>query len=282
MGFFNDPAMTKALEKKIKKPKQPGRIVYPKGTEENYRKFLNRILRFARQRVIQELYPVIPELVNEANQFRPDADGEVKNDAYISKLLGTIRKIRLQVETVFPESEINAEVEETANKVSEQNRKQVTQSIKKAVGIDVLLSEPYLEDRLTDFAASNVDLITSMSEEYLTRVQRAVSTAVEGGMRAEEVLRQIPDAAGVSRRKAKMIARDQVAKLTGQLNMMRQQELGLGKYIWRTQRDERVRSSHAQHEGEVYSWDNPPADTGHPGQDYQCRCWAEPVIELPE
>lgn len=282
MALFDDPAMMKALEKKIKKPGKAGRIVYPKGTEENYRKFFFRILRFARQRVIQELYPIIPELVNEANLFRPDADGEVRNDAYIAKLLGTIRKIRLQVETVFPEDEIDAQVQETATKVSEQNRNQVTKSVKKAVGIDVLLSEPYLQDRLTDFAASNVDLITTMNEEYLTRVQRAVSTAVEGGMRAEEVLRQIPDAAGVSRRKAKMIARDQVAKLTGQLNMMRQQELGLRKYIWRTQRDERVRSSHSQHEGKTFSWDDPPADTGHPGQDYQCRCWAEPIIELPE
>lgn len=45
-------------------------------------------------------------------------------------------------------------------------------------------------------------------------------------------------------------------------------------YIWRTQRDNRVRSRHAEHEGKIYSWDNPP-EGGHPGEDYNCRCWAE-------
>jgi len=51
-------------------------------------------------------------------------------------------------------------------------------------------------------------------------------------------------------------------------------------YVWRTVGDNRVRSSHAQREGEVFAWDNPP-EGGHPGQDYNCRCRAEPY-EPPE
>ncbi len=47
------------------------------------------------------------------------------------------------------------------------------------------------------------------------------------------------------------------------------------KYIWRTQRDGKVRDSHRKNEGKVFSWDDPPA-TGHPGEDYGCRCIAEP------
>lgn len=46
-------------------------------------------------------------------------------------------------------------------------------------------------------------------------------------------------------------------------------------YIWRTRRDGKVRSSHADNDGKVFSWDNPPP-TGHPGVDYGCRCTAEP------
>lgn len=46
-------------------------------------------------------------------------------------------------------------------------------------------------------------------------------------------------------------------------------------YIWRTRGDERVRSSHAANNGKIFAWDTPP-DTGHPGEDYGCRCWAEP------
>ncbi len=47
-----------------------------------------------------------------------------------------------------------------------------------------------------------------------------------------------------------------------------------GWYIWRTVGDEKVRGNHAQREARIFSWDNPP-DGGHPGEDYNCRCWAE-------
>jgi SPP1 gp7 family putative phage head morphogenesis protein len=47
-------------------------------------------------------------------------------------------------------------------------------------------------------------------------------------------------------------------------------------YIWRTVRDNHVRSQHAAREGKVFSWNKAP-EGGHPGEDYNCRCWAEPA-----
>ena len=35
-----------------------------------------------------------------------------------------------------------------------------------------------------------------------------------------------------------------------------------------------MRSSHAANNGKIFSWNNPPP-TGHPGETYGCRCWAE-------
>lgn len=49
-------------------------------------------------------------------------------------------------------------------------------------------------------------------------------------------------------------------------------------YIWHTQGDNKTRPSHAANNGKVFSWDNPP-ETGHPGEAYGCRCWAEPQAE---
>ncbi|MFP4097878.1 MAG: phage minor head protein [Alphaproteobacteria bacterium] len=47
-------------------------------------------------------------------------------------------------------------------------------------------------------------------------------------------------------------------------------------YIWRTVKDSDVRPAHAAREGKIFSWTNPP-EGGHPGEDYNCRCWAETV-----
>ena len=44
-----------------------------------------------------------------------------------------------------------------------------------------------------------------------------------------------------------------------------------GQYIWRTVGNDKVRSSHAALSGTVRDW----ADAPDPGEDYNCRCWAE-------
>ncbi len=49
-----------------------------------------------------------------------------------------------------------------------------------------------------------------------------------------------------------------------------------GFYAWRTVRDDHVRPAHAVREGRLFRWsENLPS--GHPGEDHNCRCWAEPL-----
>ncbi len=66
--------------------------------------------------------------------------------------------------------------------------------------------------------------------------------------------------------------------IDGDLTRERQRGMGLKRYTWRTSQDERVRESHRIKEGKEFDWTKPPADTGHPGQDFQCRCTAEPIF----
>lgn len=46
-------------------------------------------------------------------------------------------------------------------------------------------------------------------------------------------------------------------------------------YIWRTVGDDKVRGKHAEREGKIFNKNVPP-EGGNPGEDYNCRCWAEP------
>ena len=48
-------------------------------------------------------------------------------------------------------------------------------------------------------------------------------------------------------------------------------------YIWRTKGDDKVRDRHKERDGKVFNWHIPPTG-GHPGEDYNCRCWAEPYV----
>lgn len=46
-----------------------------------------------------------------------------------------------------------------------------------------------------------------------------------------------------------------------------------GYYIWRTVGDDKVRGAHKEYEGTLRAWRDAP----DPGEDYNCRCWAEAV-----
>lgn len=39
-----------------------------------------------------------------------------------------------------------------------------------------------------------------------------------------------------------------------------------------------MRLTHQAHDGQIFSWDTPPV-TGNPGDEYGCRCWAEPTLK---
>jgi len=67
----------------------------------------------------------------------------------------------------------------------------------------------------------------------------------------------------------------------GLINQLRQEDLGIERYVWRSQDDPKVRDSHAEYDDQVFRWDDPPAG-GHPGEAHNCRCYAEPTAPAPQ
>jgi SPP1 gp7 family putative phage head morphogenesis protein len=79
-----------------------------------------------------------------------------------------------------------------------------------------------------------------------------------------------------------MLARTQIANTNAEITATRARSVGINQYIWRTTEDGAVRESHAEMDGKVFSYDDPPevGDEGAhgPGQFPNCRCYSEPVI----
>ena len=87
-------------------------------------------------------------------------------------------------------------------------------------------------------------LITSVENQYFDRLENIVSDAVQNGTLTPQVTKQIQELTGVSKRRAQLIAVDQIGKLNGQLTKYRQTMAGIQEYIWRTAGDNRVRPAH--------------------------------------
>lgn len=114
----------------------------------------------------------------------------------------------------------------------------------------------------------------------LARVVRNIGE-LYGDLPVREQLDVIQDRVAIAERHAEFIARDQTVKMNGDANEIRQQDAGVLSYIWATSRDDRVRPTHVANEGQEFSWDDPPA-TGHPGDDYNCRCVPIPTEPVEE
>ena len=151
----------------------------------------------------------------------------------------------------------------------------------KLLGVDV---SSVLRDQrtqaLVDRSVSRAGrLIKTIPAEAQTRVIRAMREVIRGEAPEGFSLReQLSTIEGITDRRAQLIARDQTAKLVTKIDEVRQRDVGVTQYTWRTSHDERVRPSHEDNDGQVFSWDAPPPETGHPGEDINCRCTAEPDL----
>lgn len=55
-----------------------------------------------------------------------------------------------------------------------------------------------------------------------------------------------------------------VRAFAGLINQLRQEDLGIEQYTWRSQDDSKVRASHVAYDDRRFRWDDPP-EGGHPG-----------------
>lgn len=181
-------------------------------------------------------------------------------------------------------------IEQTAQRLSslavQRNAEAVDErlkaSIKASVSVDIspaLTKSGPILDAMKAATKANIDLITSIPEQYFEKLEALVSDRMEKGLRFEDLAKEIEHVADVTESRAKLIARDQTSKMNGAFNQARQSSLGIDRYVWQTSGDERVREEHQANDGQVFNWNDPPP-TGHPGEDINCRCVAVPYFDL--
>lgn len=150
-----------------------------------------------------------------------------------------------------------------------------------ALGIDPR-ADPNAAKRLDQWRRENLRLITALSRDKVRRVSRVLRES-NAGERAEDIAAKIVRTTGATESHARLIARDQVAKLNSQAMREKHEDAGITEYVWSTSLDERVRDEHRELDGKRFKYAEPPVtndrgERNNPGEDIQCRCVAVPVI----
>ena len=195
-------------------------------------------------------------------------------------------KALMKVLEKYEKSDRTSQAENIANgfvsRGDAQNHVEVSTNLKNQTGIDLstyLRNSPNIVERVNELTVSNIQLIKSIRTQYLDKVQNAVMQAMVQGSLNKDLAEQLKKLGKDAESRAMLIARDQSSKLNAALTRARHEEVGVKKYMWSTSGDERVRASHAEKDGQIFEYANPPADTGHPGHDVNCRCVQIPVLD---
>lgn len=157
---------------------------------------------------------------------------------------------------------------------------QIAEHTKAAIGVDLtpLYQASDIQSRVDYNIQTNVSLIKSIPKQYADKVEALVLNALQTGQTNEELAQEIKKLGHSTDIRARLIARDQMAKIQADINETRQRSLGVETYDYLTAQDDRVRPLCKSHHGKTFRWDTPPTG-GHPGKKIGCRCTAVPNYE---
>lgn len=147
-------------------------------------------------------------------------------------------------------------------------------------------------ERIASEWQNNMDLwVKDWTEKNIKKLRSQMKSTVLAGNRYEAAVSTIQKSYGVSQNKAKFLARQETALMLAKFKETRYESAGVKSYIWGCvagSKNHPVRPWHKALEGKEFRWDNPPITTepgqpirkNNPGQDYNCRCFARPVVRV--
>jgi SPP1 gp7 family putative phage head morphogenesis protein len=233
--------------------------------------------------IVRLLFPVLGEFApttGGASSAPDEPDARTRVDARTpARVLARLSAIELHVIEIFGETELDRALGTIGKRVATFNGTE----LQRVLGINIRQADPFVASQIENFRAINVSRIKSLAGRELIEITNLLERSEASGVRVEVLRAQIEERFEVTRSKADLLARDQTLTLNAEISRNRQMNAGISRYVWTTSGDDRVREGHADLDGTVQDWNAPP-DVGdgralHPGEDYQCRCTAYPVID---
>ncbi|ROM84358.1 phage head morphogenesis protein [Pseudomonas brassicacearum] len=187
---------------------------------------------------------LVKALEPELKRLKPEyiADAMPTFDRWTDDILSAIRRVSRRFTSSLFEAQIQRVAASTVSRAEADNAEAFRDSINRAVGVDFdLITRPKgMQDYLEASTAENVNLIKSIPAEYFQRVETIVLGGMKDGLAPTVIAKQIQEQTGVSARRAKLIARDQVSQLNSDLTRQRQAAAGIEFYKVLDADDQRV------------------------------------------
>lgn len=145
------------------------------------------------------------------------------------------------------------------------------------------------KEKILDEYTQNMELdIKNWTEKEIIKLRKTMQKHVIKGMRYEDMIETIQNRYMVGKSKARFWARQETNLLVSKIKEIRYNEAGVNEYIWKNvigSPKHPVRPMHKALNNTVHRFDDPPTinekgDRKNPGEDYNCRCTARPIVRF--
>jgi len=299
----NNIAMALAVQKAAK-PRFRGHKVlkskvvthFPDNLTREYMRITNTYMTLLNKTLAEHL-PAIRKAIDAEREAAQRQDMRHDADLNVSRMIQqAMMRARQDMEKKAEHFGLERKLENLAKLTRKLSIREWNRVVHKTLGINIFedyYSGEFYRNTLKLWVRDNVNLIKTIPDKTMTRMTNIINNGFYSGSSNTSIAKQIQEAYGIERRHAQFIARDQMAKLNGEITRQQQEDAGVKEYIWSDSGDVRVRDCHAEHHGKRFKWSDPPEQwyetkTGrkivgraHPGQFYNCRCVALPIFDLP-
>lgn len=178
-------------------------------------------------------------------------------------------------------------------KLSNASLKNSVNKMAEGVTLTGNIVSPELEEIIKASVEANVSLIKSIPDQYFKDITGEVMRGITTGKGQSDISKSLKKYDGVTTRRAKEIAADQVRKVYSAVNVEKFKQIDLKEFRWvHSGGGQHPRDSHVMMDGKIFSLDHAELirqqqalgvktkDQGLPGYPVNCRCTMQAVINF--
>lgn len=200
-------------------------------------------------------------------------------DSTLTSLEEAFKEFENKINKAFPPQKLRNIAQQTTLQNVRRNKKIWREKLNSndfAINIAKKLSFPNEQDYIKSRISTNTILITKMKDDYVSQLNTILFSSYQQGLSSKELSKDIQNQFGITKRKAKLIARNETKNTNTQMNNKQAKSLGFTEAVWLGSEDEREREQHNKHNNKEYQigvgLDDGAGGKEEPGDKINCRC----------
>lgn len=251
---------------------------YPRGAERQFEEILEAMTKATADQFFNQT-------VKQLNKSTVDKFQDAQGGNYASAFMKLANAAKKKLRQRFDKKRIRKEVTRILNGVTKSSQKSFYANLEDKIGVsaNAMIKREGLSPQYNALTEETIAWVEKNFDDTLAYMTNNTLRMMAEGNTLEEIEAGYKMEKSKRVNDAKFIARNQLSTYNGMQNKIRYQKLGIQKAKWVTAGDERVRPSHNDRNGKVFDlskglYSSIDGQTLIPGQTYNCRCVAQPIL----